>query len=278
MIAQVSGRHKVSGAGAAMELGLKGKVAVVTGASRGIGAGIARVLAGEGVDVLLVARDAAALRARAEEIKSRHQVGAQIFSADLREEGAASACVAAAVQYFGGIDILVNCAGATKRGDFFKLTEDDWRDGFALKFHGAARLARAGWPHLKARRGAVINIVGVGAHTPSAEFTIGGSVNSALAHFSKALADIGHGDGIRVNAIHPGYIETDRLATRIDNFARERKLDRDKARLELARTLDVTRFGTPEDIGRLVAFLASEASSYIHGAIIDIDEGVTKGM
>src|SRR5712691_4413225 len=261
-----------------MELGLKGKVAVVTGASRGIGAGIARVLAGEGVDVLLVARDAAALRARAEEIKSRHQVGAQIFSADLREEGAAAACVQAAVQSLGGIDILVNCAGATKRGDFFQLSEDDWRDGFALKFHGAVRLAREAWPHLKARRGSIVNIGGIGANTPSAEFTIGGSVNSALEHFSKALADIGHRDGIRVNTIHPGYIETDRLGLRIDAFARERNLDRAAARTELARSLGVDRFGQPADIGRLVAFLASEAASYIHGATIDIDEGVTKGM
>jgi 3-oxoacyl-[acyl-carrier protein] reductase len=261
-----------------MELGLKGKVALVTGASRGIGAGVARELAGEGVEVLLVARDAAALRARAEEIKARHQVGAQIFSADLREEGAASVCVAAAVEHFGVVDILVNCAGATKRGDYFVLSDDDWRDGFALKFHGAVRLARAAWPHLKARRGSIINIGGIGASTPSAEFTIGGSVNSALEHFSKALADIGHADGVRVNVIHPGYIETDRLGVRIENFAREHKLDRVKARTELARALGVNRFGTPEDIGRLVCFLASDASSYIHGARIDIDEGMTKGI
>src|SRR5262249_55306568 len=198
--------------------------------------------------------------------------------ADLREEARAGAAVAAAVQHFGGLDILVHSAGATKRGDFFQLTEEDFQDGFALKFHGAVRLARAAWPHLKARRGSILNIIGIGAHTPSAEFTIGGSVNSALAHFSKALADIGHGDGVRVNAIHPGYIETDRLARRIEKFAGERNLDRDKARLELARALEINRFGTPEDIGRLVCFLASEASSYIHGAIIHIHEGHTKGM
>jgi NAD(P)-dependent dehydrogenase (short-subunit alcohol dehydrogenase family) len=261
-----------------MNVDLTGQTAVVTGASRGIGAGIARELAGEGVDVLLVARDTAALNARAAEIKARHQVKAHIFSADLREEKAAPACIAAAVEALGGIDMLVHSAGATKRGDFFQLTDEDFHDGFALKFHGAVRLARAAWPHLKARRGSVINIIGVGAHTPSAEFTIGGSVNSALAHFSKALADIGHGDGVRVNAIHPGYIESDRLARRLEKVARERNLAPDKARSELARALEVNRFGTPEDIGRLVCFLASDASSYIHGASIDIDEGHTKGM
>jgi NAD(P)-dependent dehydrogenase (short-subunit alcohol dehydrogenase family) len=261
-----------------MELGLKGKAAVVTGGSRGIGAGIARELAQEGVAVLLVARDEAALEARADEIRSRHNVEAQFFSADLREESAAAKVIGAATQALGRIDILVNSAGATKRGDFFKLTDEDFRDGFALKFHGAVRLAREAWPHLKERRGSIVNIGGIGANTPEADFTIGGSVNTALEHFSKALATIGHRDGIRVNTIHPGYIETDRLGRRIEAFASERKLDREAARIELARTLGIDRFGQPADIGRLVAFLVSDAGSYIHGVAIDIDEGVTKGM
>jgi NAD(P)-dependent dehydrogenase (short-subunit alcohol dehydrogenase family) len=261
-----------------MELGLKGKAAIVTGGSRGIGAGIARELALEGVGVFLVARDEAALKARAEEIRSRHNVEARFLSADLREDGAATACVQAAMASLGRIDILVNSAGATKRGDFFQLSDDDFRDGFALKFHGAVRLARAAWAHLKERRGSIINIGGIGANTPEADFTIGGSVNSALEHVSKALANIGHRDGIRVNTIHPGYIETDRLAKRVDAFARERNLDPAAARVEMARTLGINRFGLPADIGRLVAFLASDAGSYIHGVAIDIDEGVTKGM
>jgi NAD(P)-dependent dehydrogenase (short-subunit alcohol dehydrogenase family) len=261
-----------------MELNLKGKAAVVTGGSRGIGAGIARELAQEGVSVMLVARDEAALKARAEEIRSRHNVEARFFVADLREETAAAKVIAAAVQALGRIDILVNSAGATKRGDFFKLTDEDFRDGFALKFHGAVRLAREAWPHLKERRGSIVNIGGIGANTPAADFTIGGSVNSALEHVSKALADIGHRDGIRVNTIHPGYIETDRLARRIDAFAREHNLDHAKARTELARELGIDRFGQPADIGRLVVFLVSDAGSYIHGTAIDIDEGVTKGM
>ena len=261
-----------------MEFNLKGKAAVVTGGSRGIGAGIARELAQEGVSVMLVARDEAALKARAEEIRSRHNVEARHFSADLREEAAAAKVISAAVQAFGRIDILVHSAGATKRGDFFKLSDEDFRDGFALKFHGAVRLAREAWPHLKDRRGSIINIGGIGANTPAADFTIGGSVNSALEHFSKALADIGHRDGVRVNTIHPGYIETDRLAKRVDALARERNLDAAKARTELARELGIDRFGQPADIGRLIVFLVSDAGSYIHGTAIDIDEGVTKGM
>jgi short-subunit dehydrogenase len=125
-----------------MELNLKGKAAVVTGGSRGIGAGIARELAQEGVSVMLVARDEAALKARVEEIRSRHNVEARYICADLREDAAAAKVIGAAMQALGRIDILVHSAGATKRGDFFKLTNEDFRDGFALKFHGAVRLAR----------------------------------------------------------------------------------------------------------------------------------------
>src|ERR1700738_105897 len=172
-----------------MELNLNGKAAVVTGGSRGIGAGIARELAQEGVSVMLVARDEAALKARAEEIRSRHNVEARFLVADLREETAAAKVINAAVQALGRIDILVNSAGATKRGDFFKLTDGDFRDGFALKFHGAVRLAREAWPHLKERRGTIINIGGIGANTPAADFTIGGSVHPALARGCKALGD-----------------------------------------------------------------------------------------
>ena len=117
----------------------------------------------------------------------------------------------AALDAHGAIDIVVNNAGATKRGDFFELTDADWADGFALKFMGAVRLTRAAWPHLKARRGSVLNIIGAGGRTPSAEFTIGGSVNGACLSFTKAVADIGIQDGVQVNAINPGRVKTDRF-------------------------------------------------------------------
>ena len=116
---------------------------------------------------------------------------------------------------FGGLDILVNNAGTTKRGDFFELTDADWEDGFALKFFAHVRLARAAWPLLKERRGSLVTIGGTSGRKPEASFTIGSSVNAAVAAFTKCLADLGKDDGVQVNCIHPSLVETERQWRRI---------------------------------------------------------------
>ncbi len=257
-----------------MDLQLTGKVAIVTGASRGIGRSIALALSREGMRLVLVARSQALL----EDTAATASTECLVHAADLRETGAAQAVIDAALGKFGNIDVLVNNAGATKRGDFLELPDSDWNDGFALKFFGAMRLCRAAWPHLKARQGSIVNIVGVGGRTGSAEFTIGGSVNSALLNLTKALAHRGIKEGIRVNAINPGSIATERLQVRIDAVASEEKLSRDAAAGKMAQALGVARFGGPEEIARAVAFLASPAAGYCQGAIVDIDGGQTRTL
>src|SRR5438067_4660194 len=173
-----------------MDLGLTGKVALVTGSSRGIGRGIALALAAEGCDVMLTGRDRTALDDTAAAIK---KCGARAAAAviDLREKDAAGKLIGQVQSEFGGLDILVNNAGATKRGDFLKLTDADWEDGYALKFFAHVRLARAAWPMLKESGGSLVAIGGSSGRVPAAGFTIGGSVNSAVAAFIKALADLG---------------------------------------------------------------------------------------
>ena len=186
--------------------------------------------------------------------------------------------MADATARFNRLDLLVNCAGATQRGDFLLLGDDAWTDGYALKLFGAVRLTRAAWPHLKSTSGAVVNIAGVGGRVASADFTVGGSVNAALMNLTKALADRGVTDGVRVNCINPGSIRTDRLTGRIRALGRERGLDDAEAARALAAQTGVARFGEPEEIAAAVAFLASSQAAYLQGAILDADGGWVRAV
>ena len=257
-----------------MDLQLAGKVAVVTGASRGIGRAIAETLAAEGMLLTLAARSGDRLA----ELAAGLPTPALVQAVDLRDPDAPASVVAATVARFGRLDVLVNNAGATKRGDFLALPDADWEDGFALKFYGAMRLCRAAWPHLQAGRGAVVNIVGIGGRTGSAEFTIGGAVNAALLNLTKALADRGVQDGVRVNAVNPGSIATDRLQGRIRVFAAAHGVDEATAAGQMAQALRVARFGEPAEIARAVAFLASPVASYCQGVVLDVDGGQTRTL
>jgi NAD(P)-dependent dehydrogenase (short-subunit alcohol dehydrogenase family) len=260
-----------------MDLGLAGKIAVVTGASQGIGLAIARRLAEEGMKVAVAARNPERLAKVAAEIVGRDGE-ALIFPADLREESAPARLVATTMERFGAIHLVVNNAGATKRGDFLTLTEAEWADGYALKFFGAVRLCRAAWPHLMTCGGSIVNIAGVGGRTGSAEFTIGGSVNAALLNLTKCLADRGVHDGVRVNAINPGYILTDRLTLRIERLAKEKGISMEQAQTLMAQQTGIARFGQTGEIADAVAFLASARAGYIQGSIIDIDGGMTRTL
>jgi NAD(P)-dependent dehydrogenase (short-subunit alcohol dehydrogenase family) len=197
---------------------------------------------------------------------------------DLREADAAELVVADTLAGFGRIDALVNNAGATRRGDFLALPDSDWQDGFALKFFGAMRLCRAAWPSLAASHGSIVNISGIGGRTGSAEFAIGGSVNAAVLNLTKALADRGQADGVRVNAINPGSIRTARLQVRVKTMAAELSIEESVAAQRMAKAMGVSRFGEPEEIGRAVAFLLSPKAAYIHGAILDVDGGQTRTL
>jgi 3-oxoacyl-[acyl-carrier protein] reductase len=257
-----------------MDLNLQGKVAIVTGASKGIGRAIAHTLAQEGMRLTIVARS----RPPLEELASPLGDTCLVQSADLTNPEAPASIVAATMARFGQIDLLVNNAGSTKRGDFFTLSEADWADGFGLKFYAALRLSRAAWPHLRKSFGNIVNIVGIGGRTGQAEFAIGGAVNAALLNLTKVLADRGVKDGVRVNAINPGGIATDRLQSRLRTFAAERQIELGKAEEEMARAFGVARFGQPEEIARLVAFLASPQAAFCQGSIVDADGGQTRTL
>jgi len=251
---------------------LAGKVALITGSSRGIGRGIALELASAGCDVMLAARDGAALEAVARDIRARGRK-AEIHAADLTADTEPAGLTEALTRGFGRLDILVNNAGGTRRGGFFVQTDQDWRDGFNLKFFAHVRLCRLTWPLLKTAQGSVVFIEGIGARAPVADYMIGASVVGASLAFMKALADLGKRDGVQVNAVNPGSVDTDRFRHRLAIIMSKTGLDEAAAIEAHRRELDIVRFGTPEDIAALVRFVVSPRGRLLHGAAIDMDGG-----
>lgn len=252
----------------------QGRIAIVTGASRGIGMAIARQLASDGYRIVAVARAEEALTALVDSLPTQSLA----VPTDLSEPGAARHVVDQALRNFERIDAIVNNAGATPRGDFLSFEDEDWHAGFELKFFGAARLCRHAWPALAESGGCIVNIAGIGGRTGNAEFTIGGSVNAALLNLTKSLADRGVRDGIRVNAVNPSSIATERTQKRIAALATEKGITVEAAAAALASHLRVARFGTPEEIAKVVGFLASDGASYMQGAIVDVDGGQTRTL
>jgi 3-oxoacyl-[acyl-carrier protein] reductase len=255
-----------------MELGLKGKVALVTGSSRGIGRGIALAFAAEGCDLMLTGRDLLALEEVAKAIRAKG-CRAAISVLDLREPGAPKALVEAVQREFGHLDILINNAGTTRRGDFFALTEADWEEGYALKFFAHVRLSRVAWPLLKERRGSLVAIGGTSGRKPEKQFTIGSSVNAAVAAFTKCLADLGKDDHVQVNCIHPSLVETERQWKRIRAEVERTGEPEDKVRERFCRAIGLMRYGTVEDVADLVTFIVSSRDTFLLVATIDLDGG-----
>lgn len=257
---------------------LKDKVAVVSGGSRGIGKMITRQLAEEGADVVIGARSQEVLDATAREITDATGRRIVPVTADLATLQGCEQLHRAATGEFDQVDILINCAGATKSGPFLGLSDELWQEGFDLKFFGAVRLSRLFWPQLAESHGAVVHIVGGMARTPNPDFAIGGAVNAALANFGKALAGMGLQDDVNVNMIHPGPIRTERLDRNMADQA-ARTGETPEAVLEAAvKRQGIRRLGQPEDVAALAVFLCTPEARHIHGTAIAVDGGATKGL
>lgn len=256
----------------------KDKVVVVTGGSRGIGKAIGAAFAREGAQVVLAASNAANLDAAAKAVRDAGGLAPLTIAADLRTLAGCEQVFKAVNDKFKRCDILVNNAGATKGGNFFELPDEAFLDGFALKYFAAVRLTKLFWPLLKAAHGNIVNIIGGAARTPGAEFIIGGSVNSAFANFSKGLAALGNRDDINVNVIHPGMVETDRVVTLFQQFAKAQGKTPEEVRNDSLKKSGTRRIGMPDDVAELALFLASPRARHIQGTAISIDGGATTGL
>jgi NAD(P)-dependent dehydrogenase (short-subunit alcohol dehydrogenase family) len=256
----------------------QGKVVVVSGGSRGIGRAIAAAFTREGAQTVIAAASADNLAKAAKSIGDAGGAAPLTVAADLRTLAGCEQVFKAVSEKFKHCDVLVNNAGATRGGNFFELPDDAFVEGFALKYFAAVRLTRLFWPLLKTAHGSIINIIGGAARTPGPEFLIGGSVNSAFANFSKGLAALGNRDDINVNVIHPGMVETDRVVTLFQQFAKAQNKTPEEVRNDSIKKSGTRRIGQPEDVAETALFLASPRARHIQGTAVSVDGGATSGL
>ena len=237
-----------------MELNLKGKRALVTGASKGIGRACVQVLESEGCTVLGA---------------SRSITGPNTKALDIAERGAPEALA----DWAGDLDILVNNAGAIPGGDLLKVDEATWRKAWDLKVFGYINLTRLVYARMKARgHGVIVNIIGGAGEKMNAAYIAGSTGNAGLMAFTRALGGASHADGIRVVGINPGPVKTDRLLSLYRQMAETQLGDTNRYE-ELFKGMSFGRPGKPEEIAWMAAFLASERSGYTSGTIVTIDGG-----
>ena len=258
-----------------MELGLAGKVAIVTGGSKGIGRATALGFLAEGASVLICARGQAALDEVVAAAGPAAHGRLETCVADLTDGAAIKQVVRRCQDLFDRVDVLVNNAGSARPGEFLKLDDQAWLDDWQLKFFGYVRMAREVLPLMERKGGGVIvNLIGAAALNPRHNYMIGGAANAALNHFTKALADEGAKVGVRVVGINPGPILTERLLKMRHGLITS-AAEADEA---FRKMTPLGRVGKASEVADLVLFLASERAGFIHGANITIDGGYTQGL
>lgn len=252
-----------------MDLKLGGRKALITGASKGIGRAIAKQLAEEGCDLYLAARTESELKELQDELPQAHGVNVEIFALDLSD----SANLQVLADSCGDTDILINNAGGIPNGTIEEVDEARWRATWDLKVFGYINLTRHFYTKMKTRGGGVIiNIIGNGGERPAANYVAGSTGNAALMAFTRAVGGDSPADGIRVLAINPGPVLTERLEFLLRKSASDRLGDAEKWP-ELLTSMPFDRAGTVEEIATMTAFLASDLSAYTSGTIVTIDGG-----
>jgi len=252
-------------------------VAIITGASQGIGQATSIRLARDFSNLVLVARNRANLEQTAGAVRA---VGAEalVIDVDLAQPEAAQAVVDRALAMFGRIDALLNIAGAVPQIDLFKMTDAQWEGGLALKLHGARRLTIAAWPALKAAKGSVVLMSGNSALFPKAPYAAVGTINAAIVALAKAFSDRGITDGVQVNSILPGPVMTGRRRSYLQHWAPLHNMTVEEATEQFPKEAAIARYGEPEEIAELMAFLVSPGARWMTGSTLRMDGGEVKSI
>lgn len=252
-------------------------VAVVTGASQGIGRATAVRLAKDFSELVLAARNGEALKEVAAEVKSS---GADplAFALDLSTSESAGTLIKGTLDRFGRIDALLNIAGAVAQIDLFEMTDKQWQTALDLKLHGARRLTILAWEALKASKGSVVLISGSAALDPKPGFAAVATINAAIIALAKAFAEQGIRDGIQVNSVVPGPVMTGRRESFMEKWAPAHGMTVEEATKKFPAEAGISRYGTPEEIAELMAFLVSPAAKWLTGTSVRMDGGEIKGI
>jgi len=250
-------------------------VAIITGASQGIGRATAIRLARDFSAIVLVARDEDNLEKTAAEVRS---LGAEaiVYALDLRQPESAKTIIKGTLDRFGRIDALLNIAGAVPQIDLFQMTDAQWDDGMALKLNGARRLTIQAWNALRASNGSVVFMSGNAAFNPKPGNTAVGAINAAINALAKAFAEQGIKDGVQVNSVSPGAVMTGRRQSFFEKWAPAHNLTVEEAIKRFPEQTGITRFGKPEEIADLMSYLVSPAAKWMTGAAVRMDGGEIK--
>ncbi len=261
-----------------MDLGLKDKRALVTGASRGLGYAAALTLAKEGCRVAVNSRDAAQIKSAAERIHNESRTQAIGLVGDISDAQTAQILVGAAVESLGGLDILIINAGGPPAGAFESLDDSIWQSAVETSFLAHVRLTRAALPHLKKSSAAsVLAVASFTVKEPIINLVLSNSVRAATVGLMKSLAlELGR-EGIRFNTILPGWTETERVQSLMNFRAQSNHSTVEEETAKLAANIPLGRLGQPQEFGNTAAFLVSPAASYVHGVALAVDGGWIKG-
>jgi 3-oxoacyl-[acyl-carrier protein] reductase len=264
-----------------MDLGLRGRVAIVCAASQGLGKAAAVGLAREGAQVVICSRDAERLEAAAVEVRHAAGTDSGVLAcvADLTRGTDITKLVGTAVERFGRVDILINNAGGPPVGTFQDLDDAVWEKGVDLTLFSAIRCIRAVLPHMVRQRwGRIVNITSIAARQPINDLIISSTLRPGILGLTKVLANHYAKDGVLFNSVTPGFILTDRQKEISAARAAKRGIPVEQYIAELSRDVPVQRLGRPDELANVIVFLASECASYVTGAAIGVDGGLSKGL